>query len=52
LIISSLIERNFFKKAEKKNTQILYGIYFSGNRAVYKKYDRAIEVFEIIDHRK
>ena len=52
LMISSWIERIFIKNVGEKKTHILYGIYFSGNRAVYKRYGRASEVFEIVDDRK
>jgi hypothetical protein len=35
-----------------EKTHVFYGIYFSGNPAIYKKYSRASEVFEIVDDRK
>jgi len=44
------LKESLGKKCGKRN--VLYGIYFSGNRAIYKKYSRASEVFEIADDRK
>jgi len=35
-----------------RKTHVFYGIYFSGNRAIYKKYGRVSEVFGIVDDRK
>jgi hypothetical protein len=35
-----------------EETRVLYGIYFSGNPAICKKYSRASEVLEIVDDRK